>query len=413
MEIYRKQYIDKLISKQGNGLIKIITGARRSGKSYLLFQLFRKYLLSENVGVRHIIEMSFDDFANRKYRKAEVFYDYILQRIHDDQPYYILLDEVQMLEEFVDVLNGLLKRQNLDIYVTGSNARFLSHDVATEFRGRGDQVHVQPFSFAEFMTAYEGNVENGLEEYLRYGGLPPVVLARGDANKAELLGSLLRETYLSDIKSRNHIRNEAELEELFLIIASCIGGLTNPQKLSNTFRSEKGVSINANTISTYIHYFEDAFLIEKALRFDIKGRHYINTPLKYYFSDLGLRNALLNFRQHEPNHLMENLIYNELRLRGYSVDVGVVVHNGKNPEGKSERKQLEVDFVCNRGHERHYIQSAYRLPDSDKLRQETESLTRLRDGFQRLLIVGDHTKRYTTPQGIEVVNIYDFLLNQR
>lgn len=411
MVIERNLYLNQLISHRHNGMVKVITGIRRSGKSYLLSRLFKKYLKDEGVDDEHIIEMAFDDFGNREYRNPEVFYNYVKRCINDGRMYYLLLDEVQLLDSFVDVLNGFLYMKNVDVYVTGSNARFLSKDIITEFRGRGDQIHVFPLNFSEFMTAYQGGKEDGWAAYLRYGGLPPVVLQPMDEDREKLLHSLMDETYLIDILNRNRIKNDTELGELFQIMASNIGGLTNPQKLSNTFKSVKGVSISPTTLKTYIDYLSEAFLIEAANRYDVKGKKYISTPLKYYFTDLGLRNVLLNFRQYEETHLMENAIYNELRLRGWNVDVGMVVVNSRNEQGTSERKQLEIDFVCNKGSKRCYIQSALSLPDREKMQQEINSLHRIDDSFQKIVVVGGNVKPWMDENGILFLSVYDFMLN--
>ena len=410
MIIERNKYLSRLLDSRLNGLVKIVTGIRRSGKSFLLFNIFKQRLLNEGVDAGHIIEMQFDDFANKRYRVPEVFYNYVKERIKDGRVYYIILDEVQLLGDFEDVLNGLMHIENVDIYVTGSNARFLSKDIVTEFRGRGLQIHISPLSFAELMTFYNGSKEDALEHYLRYGGLPQVALQPNDEYRSTVLKDLLKETYFIDILERNRVKNSAELEELLAMLASGIGGLTNPQKLSNTFKTVKNVSIGAPTLKSYIDYFCDAFLVEQVNRYDVKGKRYIGTPLKYYFSDLGLRNALLNFRQVEKTHLMENLIYNELRGRGYNVDVGVVPYNGKNAQGVSFRKQLEVDFVCNKGSQRLYVQSALALPTQEKIDQETKSLRRIDDGFQKMVVVGDHTIGSHDESGILFINIYDFLM---
>lgn len=410
MIIERNKYLSRLLDSRLNGLVKIVTGIRRSGKSFLLFNIFKQRLLNEGVDAGHIIEMRFDDFANKRYRVPEVFYNYVKERIKDGRVYYIILDEVQLLGDFEDVLNGLMHIENVDIYVTGSNARFLSKDIVTEFRGRGLQIHISPLSFAELMTFYNGSKEDALEHYLRYGGLPQVALQPNDEYRSTVLKDLLKETYIIDILERNRVKNSAELEELLAMLASGIGGLTNPQKLSNTFKTVKNVSIGAPTLKSYIDYFCDAFLVEQVNRYDVKGKRYIGTPLKYYFSDLGLRNALLNFRQVEKTHLMENLIYNELRGRGYNVDVGVVPYNGKNAQGVSFRKQLEVDFVCNKGSQRLYVQSALALPTQEKIDQETKSLRRIDDGFQKMVVVGDHTIGSHDESGILFINIYDFLM---
>ena len=410
MIIDRNKYLSRLLDSRLNGLVKIVTGIRRSGKSFLLFNIFKQRLLNEGVDAGHIIEMQFDDFANKRYRVPEVFYNYVKERIKDGRVYYIILDEVQLLGDFEDVLNGLMHIENVDIYVTGSNARFLSKDIVTEFRGRGLQIHISPLSFAELMTFYNGSKEDALEHYLRYGGLPQVALQPNDEYRSTVLKDLLKETYIIDILERNRVKNSAELEELLAMLASGIGGLTNPQKLSNTFKTVKNVSIGAPTLKSYIDYFCDDFLVEQVNRYDVKGKRYIGTPLKYYFSDLGLRNALLNFRQVEKTHLMENLIYNELRGRGYNVDVGVVPYNGKNAQGVSFRKQLEVDFVCNKGSQRLYVQSALALPTQEKIDQETKSLRRIDDGFQKMVVVGDHTIGSHDESGILFINIYDFLM---
>ena len=410
MIIERNKYLSRLLDSRLNGLVKIVTGIRRSGKSFLLFNIFKQRLLNEGVDAGHIIEMQFDDFANKRYRVPEVFYNYVKERIKDGRVYYIILDEVQLLGDFEDVLNGLMHIENVDIYVTGSNARFLSKDIVTEFRGRGLQIHISPLSFAELMTFYNGSKEDALEHYLRYGGVPQVALQPNDEYRSTVLKDLLKETYIIDILERNRVKNSAELEELLAMLASGIGGLTNPQKLSNTFKTVKNVSIGAPTLKSYIDYFCDAFLVEQVNRYDVKGKRYIGTPLKYYFSDLGLRNALLNFRQVEKTHLMENLIYNELRGRGYNVDVGVVPYNGKNAQGVSFRTQLEVDFVCNKGSQRLYVQSALALPTQEKIDQETKSLRRIDDGFQKMVVVGDHTIGSHDESGILFINIYDFLM---
>lgn len=412
MIIERKKYMQQLVQSKHNGLVKIITGIRRCGKSFLLFNLFKSQLEKEGIDKEHIIEMAFDDFANREYRDPEKFYQYVKAQIKDGRMYYALLDEVQMMDQFEDVLNGLLHIPNVDVYVTGSNAKFLSKDIITEFRGRGYQIHVSPLSFSEFMTTYNGSKEDGWIEYLQYGGLPPVVLQPNDEEKIKFLKDLWQETYLIDILNRNHIKNNAELEELLCMLASGIGGLINPQKLSNTFKTNKNVSISPATLKSYISYCSDAFLIEEANRYDVKGRKYIGTPMKYYFADLGLRNALLNFRQVEKTHLMENAIYCELRRQGFNVDVGVVTINGKDENGSSYRKQLEVDFVCNKGSRRCYIQSALSLPSQEKIDQETNSLRRMDDGFERIVIVGDHMSCNHDDNGILFMSIYDFMTKE-
>lgn len=413
MVIERNKYLQELVSCRHNGLVKIITGMRRCGKSFLLFRLFRRFLEDNGVANDHIVEMAFDDYAFKEFRNPDKFYAYVKGRIIDDQPYYILLDEVQMLDEFEDVLNGLLHIPNADVYVTGSNAKFLSKDIITEFRGRGYQIHVSPLSFAEFMSVYEGDREDGWNEYLLYGGLPPVVLLKTEEEKVKLLDSLLAETYIIDVVNRNKIKNDSELNDLFKILASGIGGLTNPQRLSNTFQSVKNVSISPATIKKYIECLSDAFLLESCNRYDVKGRKYIGTPLKYYFSDLGIRNALLGFRQQEKTHLMENAVYNELCARGYSVDVGNVEVNTVDGKGTKVRRMLEVDFVCNRGYKRCYIQSALSLPDREKMQQESASLLRIDDSFMKYVITGDRIKKYQNDDGIVIMNVLDFLLYEQ
>ena len=413
MVIERNKYLQELVSCRHNGLVKIITGMRRCGKSFLLFRLFRRFLEDNGVANDHIVEMAFDDYAFKEFRNPDKFYAYVKSRIIDDQPYYILLDEVQMLDEFEDVLNGLLHIPNADVYVTGSNAKFLSKDIITEFRGRGYQIHVSPLSFAEFMSVYEGDREDGWNEYLLYGGLPPVVLLKTEEEKVKLLDSLLAETYIIDVVNRNKIKNDSELNDLFKILASGIGGLTNPQRLSNTFQSVKNVSISPATIKKYIECLSDAFLLESCNRYDVKGRKYIGTPLKYYFSDLGIRNALLGFRQQEKTHLMENAVYNELCARGYSVDVGNVEVNTVDEKGTKVRRMLEVDFVCNRGYKRCYIQSALSLPDREKMQQESASLLRIDDSFMKYVITGDRIQKYQNDDGIVIMNVLDFLLDEQ
>ena len=413
MVIERNKYLQELVSCRHNGLVKIITGMRRCGKSFLLFRLFRRFLEDNGVANDHIVKMAFDDYAFKEFRNPDKFYAYVKGRIIDDQPYYILLDEVQMLGEFEDVLNGLLHIPNADVYVTGSNAKFLSKDIITEFRGRGYQIHVSPLSFAEFMSVYEGDREDGWNEYLLYGGLPPVVLLKTEEEKVKLLDSLLAETYIIDVVNRNKIKNDSELNDLFKILASGIGGLTNPQRLSNTFQSVKNVSISSATIKKYIECLSDAFLLESCNRYDVKGRKYIGTPLKYYFSDLGIRNALLGFRQQEKTHLMENAVYNELCARGYSVDVGNVEVNTVDEKGTKVRRMLEVDFVCNRGYKRCYIQSALSLPDRENMQQESASLLRIDDSFMKYVITGDRIKKYQNDDGIVIMNVLDFLLDEQ
>ena len=395
-------------------MIKVVTGLRRCGKSYLLFNLFANFLRNEGVDDAHIIKVNLEDRRNMALRDPDNLLSHIDSKLKDDKMHYILLDEVQFVREFEDVLNSFLHVDNADVYVTGSNAKFLSKDVITEFRGRGDEIRLRPLSFQEFMSVHEGmNKADALDEYVTYGGLPQVVLMDSDKEKRSYLKNLFRHTYLSDIRERHNIKNDDDLEELVNIIASSIGGLINPQKIMNTFRSVKHSDISRDTIKRYIEHLEDAFLIEKALRYDIKGKKYIDTPAKYYFDDLGLRNARLNFRQTEPSHLYENAIYNELNLRGYSVDVGQVTQFVTGDDGKRERRNLEVDFVCNEGYRRSYIQVAYRLPDEEKINQELNSLRNIRDSFQKVVIVGNNYPTYQNEEGILFMSIYDFLLDEK
>lgn len=411
MKFARENYIAKLSNLKHNGLIKIVTGLRRVGKSYLLFNLYRQHLIKNGVQENQIIDIQLDSFAHRKYRKAEMLYEFVENIAkQDSQMHYVMIDEVQMLEDFVDVLNGFLHIKNLDVYVTGSNAKFLSSDIVTEFRGRGVQIHLQPLTFKEIKSNSSEEISTLWRDYIYYGGLPMVVLESEKTRKTEILQELLQETYLSDIKNRNNIKNDAELEELFSLLASNIGALTNPNKLANTFISEKKVKISHNTIKTYIDYFIDSFLISRTVRYDIKGKKYIDTPFKYYFADLGLRNALLNFRQVEPTHIMENIIYNHLLGEGYKVDVGCITHYQKDSYGKTTRSTLEVDFVCNKGSERLYIQSAYSLPDEEKIRQEQRSLTLTNDSFVKMILTTDNIPTHTTGNGIIMMNIFEYLL---
>ena len=412
MEIKRNRYLNTLISKKHNGLIKVITGMRRCGKSYLLFTLFKEHLLSDGIDENHIIEIAFDAFENKKYRDPDVLYPYLKKQIKDDAMYYVLLDEVQLLGEFESILNSLIHMKNVDVYVTGSNARFLSKDVITEFRGRGDEVHMYPLSFAEFMSVYPGTKQDGWNEYMLYGGIPPVLEFTTPDQKIAFLKSLFEETYISDIVGRHNIRNKAELEELLNILSSAIGSLTNPQKLSATFQTVKKKKISNSTIKRYIDYLCDSFLIDSAIRYDVKGRKYIDTPVKYYFTDMGLRNARLNFRQIEETHSMENIIFNELKMRGFNVDVGVIMQYETNEKGSNIRKQLEIDFVCNQGSKRYYIQSAYAIPDQAKMEQEQRSLMLTGDFFKRMIITKDTPAPYYNESGVLIMNVYDFLLNE-
>ena len=414
MNIERPIYLQRLIDRRHNGMIKIITGLRRSGKSYLLFTLFCQYLKEQGIDDTQIIKLDLENIYNERYRKPLPLLEYIGQRVTDTREYFILIDEIQLLDRFEEVLNTLLKNPQLDVYVTGSNARFLSKDVVTTFRGRGDELRIHPLSFREYMSVKPDApfLETHLNEYMLLGGLPQTVTMPTEQQKKSYLQQLFSNTYLVDIKERYSIRNDDDLEELIDVMASSIGSLTNPQKIANTFRSEKRSTITRDTVKTYLDYMQDAFLMERAVRYDIKGRKYIDTPAKYYFEDLGLRNVRLNFRQTEHTHLMENLIYNELRMRGYSVDVGQVTQNTKNENGISERKQLEVDFVCNRGQDRIYIQSAYALPSEEKTEQELRSLKQIKDSFQKVVIVGGMQPTFRNDDGILILNIFDFLLNR-
>ena len=411
MEIKRDYYLDQLVKRQNNGLIKIVTGIRRCGKSFLLRTLFKKYLLENGVDEDHIVEMAFDLFDNIEYRDPKKFYPWAKEQIKDDGRYYFLLDEVQLLGEFVSVLNGLADKKNCDVYVTGSNARFLSKDIATEFGGRGDEIHMYPLSFSEFMTVYDGNRYDGWNEYITFGGIPLVVLAETEEQKMALLNNLFKETYIRDIVTRNKIRNIGEMEVLLDVLSSAIGSLTNPNKLQKTFKSVNKSNITATTITKYIEYLEDAFLIEESRRYDIKGKSYIGTPMKYYFMDMGLRNARINFRQMEVTHSMENVIYNELRMRGYSVDLGnlKLVERGK--DGKLVKKQLEVDFICKKGSKKYYIQSAYMLGTEEKMEQEIRPFLKINDSFKKIVITSDTPKPFYSDDGILMMNVYDFLLD--
>jgi uncharacterized protein len=414
MNIERPIYLQRLIDRRQNGMIKIITGLRRSGKSYLLFTLFCQYLKEQGIDDSQIIMLDLENIYNERYRNPLSLLEYISQRVIDTREYFILIDEIQLLDRFEEVLNTLLKNPQLDVYVTGSNARFLSKDVVTTFRGRGDEIRIHPLSFSEYMSVKPDApfLETHLNEYMLLGGLPQTVTMPTEQQKKSYLQQLFSNTYLIDIKERYGIRNDDDLEELIDVMASSIGSLTNPQKIANTFRSAKQSTITRDTVKTYLDYMQDAFLMERAVRYDVKGRKYIDTPAKYYFEDLGLRNVRLNFRQTEHTHLMENLIYNELRMRGYSVDVGQVIQNTKNEKGISERKQLEVDFVCNRGQDRIYIQSAYALLSEEKTEQELRSLKQIKDSFLKVVIVGGMQPTFRNDDGILILNIFDFLLNR-
>lgn len=412
MDIKRQQYLDQLIASQRNGLIKIITGIRRCGKSYLLFKLFHEYLNSQGISDDHIIEVALDDRTNKELRDPDNLLKYIKEQITDKNLYYIMLDEVQMVEEFTDVLNSLLHISNADVYVTGSNSHFLSTDVVTEFRGRGDEIHLFPLSFSEYCEGYKGTIDNAWKDYYTYGGLPLILTLDTDKKKEDYLNNLYKSVYLVDVLERHKIKNMGEFDELLRIIASSIGAPCNPTKLANTFKSVKNVAIHHQTINKYLGFLEDAFLVEKSIRYNIKRKKYINTLAKYYFSDLGIRNALLGFRQQEETHIMENIIYNELRTRGYHVDVGMVEVREPDKSGKLFRKQLEVDFVVNQGSQRYYIQSAFAMPTLEKEAQESASLLRIKDSFKKIIIVKDDIKPKRNEDGILTIGLKDFLLDK-
>ena len=410
MEIQRQFYLDELIRKQGNGFVKIITGLRRCGKSYLLRTIFKNHLLANGTAPEEIVEMAFDERDNKKFRDPDLFYEFAKEKLSQQPKTIFLLDEIQLLGDFESVLNGLLGK-NAEIYATGSNAKFLSKDIITEFRGRGDEIHMTPLTFAEYFSIFNDDKIRRFQEYMLYGGLPLVALAASPEDKIAILNALYTETYLRDIVGRNKIRKVAELENLLDILASSIGSLVNPEKLRKTFHSVKNSKINASTLTKYIAYLEDAYLLEAAQRYDIKGKAYIETPQKYYYSDLGLRNARLNFRQLEETHSMENIIYNELRHRKFNVDIGQVTVNEKNPAGTYSRKQLEVDFVANKGSKRYYIQSAYMIPDAEKRQQEIRSLLKIDDSFKKIVITSHAPAPLYDEHGILTMSIYDFLLN--
>lgn len=410
MKIERYDYMQQLIDSKDNGLIKIVTGLRRVGKSYLLKTLFKEYLLEEGVRKDHILIIDLEDRKQKNFMDPDYLLDWIDAQMKDDNQYYIIIDEVQKVEDFVDMLGSLVLKDKADVYVTGSNSHFLSSDIATEFRGRGDEIHVWPLTFKEYMSVYEGDVYEGWQDYYTYGGLPKILSIKGDDKKATYLRNLYRTVYLSDIYERHNIENKAEFEELVRILASSVGSPVNPTNLANTYKTVKRLNnITDKTIETYIGYLEDAFMIEKSERYDIKGRKYIGTTPKYYFKDLGLRNAILSFRQTEENHLMENVIYNEMRHRGFLVDVGNVNIRVKNEKGEWQRVTLEVDFVCNLGSRRYYLQSAYKLPDEEKIQQEKRSLHQISDSFKKIVIIGDRMKLRRDEQGIVQMGIYEFL----
>lgn len=412
MEIKRELYLNKLIKRECNSLVKVITGIRRCGKSYLLFNLYHDYLIKKGIGQDHLIEIALDDIMNDELREPKALYNHIKAQIKDNEQYYLFLDEIQYVGNFSDLVNGLSHIRNLDVYVTGSNSKFLSSDILTEFRGRGDEIHVNPLSFSEFCSVFDGSVSQAWKEYYTYGGLPQILMRDDDEMKAEYLSSLLQKVYISDIVDRNRIKNENELEELVNILASSVGSLTNPAKLTHTFRSVKNSKITEKTIKKYLGYLTDAFLMDKAKRYDVKGKKYIETPSKYYFTDIGIRNAQLNFRQQEENHIMENIIFNELKIRGYRVDVGVVEITETNAAGKRTQKGLEIDFIATKGNNKYYIQSAFDMPNEAKERQEKRSLLKTRDSFKKIIVVKDDIKLKRDDSGITTMGIFDFLLNE-
>jgi len=412
MRIERPRYLQELMSKRGNGQVKVVTGVRRCGKSYLMGEIFKGQLLSEGVSESNIVEMAFDRYRNRRYRDPDIFLPWALERIEGRKPCYLLLDEVQLLGNFAEVLIDLMSEPGVDIYVTGSNAHLLSKDVITEFRGRGDEIRMAPLSFSELMSAYEGDAASGYEEYATYGGMPATVSMKNGAEKARYLSSLFDEIYLADIVERNHLHDDDGLRAVLDVLSSNIGSLTNPKRISDTLRSKNsGKGPGSDTVRAYIDHFEDAFLIEEAKRYDIRGMDYIDSPFKYYFVDIGLRNARMNFRQAEPSHAMENVIYTELRARGYGVDVGIVASYGKNASGKTTRTTREVDFVCNQGDRRYYVQSAYAIPDKRKLDQEQASLLKIADSFRKIIVVHDPIVPHYNEQGIYMIGVRDFLLD--
>src|SRR5574344_314623 len=412
MEIKRDRYLQQLIESRQNGFIKVITGIRRCGKSYLLNVLFYHYLLENGVSDDHIIRIDLEDRMNKDLRNPDVMLHYVQDRIKDKELYYIIIDEVQFMDEFVDVLNSFRHIDNADTYVTGSNSHFLSSDISTEFRGRGETIHVNPLSFAEFYSSKGGDKYEAWREYYTYGGLPHILSFDTEQKKVKYLQNLFETVYLADIIERHKIKNEHEMRELVLIMASSIGSSYNPTKLSNTFKSVKNVIISNKTISNYLTFLSEAFLLKKAIRYDIKGKKYINTLSKYYFSDIGLRNAILDMRQQEETHIMESIIYNELIFRGYNVDVGMVEIKKKNKEGKWTRTQLEVDFVANMGSKKYYVQSALSIPDREKELQESRSLTNINDSFKKIIVVKEHIMPRRNEEGILTIGLFDFLLKE-
>ncbi len=411
MEIERNSYLQQLILRKDNGMIKVITGIRRCGKSFLLFEIFKKYLLKNGIDEDHIIEIALDGIENEELRNPKICYQYVKAAVKDDGRYYLLLDEVQFMPRFEEVLNSLLRIRNIDIYVTGSNSRFLSSDIVTEFRGRGDEIRVYPLSFAEFYSVYDGEYEDAWNDYMIYGGLPQVAGFQNERQKAEYLKNIFTNVYLKDVVERNSIQSIDDLSTLVDILASVIGAPTNPTRISNTFASERQTSYTNKTISRHIDYLEEAFLISRSNRYDIKGRKYVGANLKYYFTDLGLRNARLNFRQQEPTHIMENIVYNELLIRGYHVDTGILDVYGKDLAGKRVRKQLEVDFVVNQGSQRYYIQVAYDMASKEKQSQEFYSLRNIPDSFKKIVITGGTAKPWRNEEGFVIMGMKYFLLN--
>lgn len=411
MEIRRDNYLKQLIERKNNGMVKVVTGIRRCGKSYLLFTLFKRYLLENGVAPDHVIEIALDGIEDEELRDPKVCYEYIRDEMEDDGIYYLLLDEVQFMPRFEEVLNSLLRIKNIDIYVTGSNSRFLSSDIVTEFRGRGDEVRIYPLSFAEFYSVYDGDYDDAWDDYMTFGGLPQIAGLQSERRKADYFKNIFVNVYLKDVIERNRIQNEEEIGILVNVLASSIGSLTNPTKIANTFASERQMQYTNKTISRHIDFLEEAFLISKAARYDIKGRKYIGANQKYYFTDPGLRNVRLNFRQQEPTHLMENIVYNELLIRGYNVDVGMMDAYEKNKEGKRVRKQLEVDFVVNQGSQRYYIQVAYDLSSEQKQEQEFHSLRNIPDSFKKIIIVNGSKKPWRNDEGFVIMGMKYFLLN--
>lgn len=410
MQIKRDYYLNRLIDAKNDGLIKVVTGIRRCGKSYLLNTIFFEYLLKNNVNEDHIVKVALDDSDNEDLLIPQNLSKYIKEKIVDKEIYYIIIDEIQLVENFEGVLNGLLRIPNIDIYITGSNSKFLSSDIITEFRGRGEEIRVYPLSYYEFMSVYNGDKLDGWVEYITYGGLPLVVAMNTDERKMAYLREQQKNVYVNDVVERNNIKNDAELVTLVEIISSSIGSLSNPKKLSDTFKGAAGLNIDSKTISSYLKYLEEAFLIEKAERYDVKGKKYMSTPYKFYFSDLGIRNSFINFRQHEETHIMENIIYLELKRRGYNVDVGVVELNERK-ENEYIYKQLEIDFIANKGNNKIYIQSAFSMPNIDKVNQEERPLLKINDSFKKIIIVKDYIKRTRTENGIIIMSIFDFLLD--